>query len=280
MSVGPLPFTDEAANARMTEQGYAVLASQLNPDTLSEMMGLYRGVLDEVGSNPTGKFFPSMTITRPHLRARLWDGVRELTSSTVEPLLAPGTSELIGGSFVSKPGSPNGTRNPHQDPSTFDETRHAAFSLWIPLSDSTTDNGTLFVLPASHRMGNHVRPPDVDSLDEEVSATAIAESIPVELDAGQILAVDSALVHHSPPNQSGQERVAAICAIQPASAELRYVRSDHGAPSGTAAIYETGVELYRSGNLVEPDLDAARLIDRAPYRPAAMADLRRSCGMR
>ena len=41
----------------------------------------------------------------------------------------------------------------------------------------------------------------------------------------------------------------------------------------SAQLYDVGVELYRSGNLVDPDVATAPLVARAPYRPATVADL-------
>lgn len=260
----------------MRTHGFAVLPQRLDRVRVDELASLYQGVMDEVGRDTSGAFLPSMLIGRPALRIRLWDGVRDILQPVLNPLFANGTTEVIGGSFVSKPSSPGSVRNPHQDPTTFDESRHVSLSVWIPLTDSYASNGTLFVLSGSHRMGNHVRPPDVDSLDAEVTAAALQESVPVEIEAGQMLVIDGAVVHHSPPNRSGADRVATICALRPAGADMRYVRSDRGAGVGTAEIYDVGSELYRSGDLVAPDLSRASSIERSAYRPVTLADLRAS----
>ncbi len=182
----------------------------------------------------------------------------------------------MGGSFVSKPCSPNSERNPHQDPSVFDESRHVSISVWIPLTDSDLSNGTLHLLPGSHRMGNHVRPPDVANFDEDVSALALRASVPVTVEAGQMLVIDGAVIHHSPPNTSGRERVATICAVRPVGARMSLMRSERGADVGTADIYEVDEEMFRSGDLVDPVLDPARLTSRVPYRPATIDDLKAS----
>jgi len=266
-------LADGAADAHLAEHGFTVLSPRLDRRGVEDLAQLYRGAVDEVGRDPSGRFLPSMLISRPEVRARLWDGVGKITRPSLQPLLRPGTTEVLGGSFVSKPASPHSVRNPHQDPTAFDESRHVGLSVWIPLSDSHASNGTLFVLPGSHRMGNHVRPPDVDSFDDAVGAVALAESMPIELETGQMLVIDGAVIHHSPPNESGAERISAICALGPVGAEMRYVRSDHGVHEGTADIYEVGVAFYRTGDLVNLDLGGAPLVERAPYRPASLADL-------
>ena len=269
-------FLDESVNDDMANQGFAVLPNPVSTQTVAALMDLYEGVIAEVGRDSSGVFLPSMMISRLDLRARLWDGVRAILGPVFDPLFAPTTTTVVGGSFVSKPGAQNSARNPHQDPSVFDETREVSISLWIPLSDSHSANGTLCLLPGSHRMGNRVRPPDVESLDREVSTFALNESVAVELRAGQVLVIDGSVIHHSPSNTSHFERVAAICALRPPASDMLYARSQNGAADGIAQIYNVGAELYRSGNLVTPTLDPACLVENSPYREATMADLESS----
>jgi ectoine hydroxylase-related dioxygenase (phytanoyl-CoA dioxygenase family) len=269
-------FVDERVNEQVDELGYAVLDQRLDDDDVHRLDALYRGVRAAAGDDDSGRFLPSMTITEPGLRTQLWDGVRELLAPVIDPLFQPGTAAVMGGSFVSKPASEHSARNPHQDPSVFDETRFVAISLWIPLSDSDADNGTLYVLGGSHRMGNHVRPPDVANFDDAVSEHALAHSVPLELRAGQVLVLDGALVHHSPPNRTTSERVACIGAVRPTGAAMYLMRSDHGEDTGVADLYRVEVDAFRSGNLMDPALDPEDLERRVPYRPATADDLERS----
>ena len=269
-------FLDEGVNQEMAERGFAVLANSVSAETVTALTEMYRQVIDQVGRDSSGVFLPSMMISRLDLRAQLWDGVRGILGPIFDPLFSPDTTTVVGGSFVSKPGSQNSARNPHQDPSVFDETREVSISLWIPLTDSDSENGTLNLLPGSHRMGNHVRPPDVDSLDQEVTTYALNESVALDLHAGQVLVIDGAVIHHSPANTSNAERVAAICALRPPKSQMRYAKSQNSAAEGMAQIFNVGAELYRSGNLLTPTLDPAGLVGSAPYRPASMSDLERS----
>ncbi len=269
-------FADESINQQMAISGFAVLPTKVTSATVAALSDLYQGVVEQVGRDSSGVFLPSMMITHLELRARLWDGVQSILAPLCDPLFMPDTTTVIGGSFVSKPGAENSARNPHQDPSVFDETREVSISLWIPLTDSDSSNGTLCLLPGSHLMGNNVRPPDVNSLCTEVSEFALMQSVQVELEAGQVLVIDGSVIHHSPANTSDTERVAAICALLPPSREMRYALSQNGAAEGIAKIYQVGVEMYRSGNLLSPELDSAPLIQSHKYQPAGMADLQAS----
>lgn len=269
-------LVDPGANAQLARDGFVVLDRRLDHDRVAELADLYERVVDEVGRDGSGRFRPSMMIADRDARARLWDGVGRLVGPVVDPCFEPGTTRVFGGSFVSKPASPHSERGPHQDPSVFDESVHASVSVWVPLIDSHEGNGALRLLPGSHLMGNHVRPPDVASFDAEVLAVAEAEAVTVELEAGQMLVIDGAVIHDSPPNRSDRERVAAIAALRTGSARMRIVRSEAGAVRGTAEVYEVADEAYRSGDLIDPDLAGASLVERAPYRPADLPALRAS----
>lgn len=277
----PLPgrrttFRDERVNDEVASVGFAVLDQRIPDGDVGRLADLYDDVRQEAGRDDSGRFLPSMTITDPALRTRLWDGVQAILAPTIDPLFTPGSAAVMGGSFVSKPGSEHSARNPHQDPSVFDETRIVAISLWIPLVDATVDNGTLHLLEGSHRMGNHVRPPDVANFDDAVAEHALQHSVPVEVEAGQVLVLDGALVHHSPPNRSGEERVAVIGAVRPTGADMCLMRSEGGADVGVAELYRVEVDAFRSGDLIHPDLRPEDLVDRVPYRPADLRDLQRS----
>lgn len=269
-------FASSPINDELAKQGFAVLPQRLDRDLVDALSALYDGVRREAGDTSGGRFTPSMTITRPDLRSRLWDGVTAIAAPVVDPVFEPGHTEVMGGSFVLKPASPDSIRNPHQDPSTFDESRHVGISIWIPLTDSTLENGTLHLLPGSHRMGNDIRPPDVANFTDEVAGRALAESVPVELERGQMLVIDGAVIHHSPPNLSAEDRVACIVALRPVGATMSLMRSDGGADSGTATLHTVDVEMFRSGNLMEPALDEAAPVRHAPYAPATPDDLARS----
>lgn len=272
----PAPLADPAEAHHLDAHGFVVLEGGLPRAGVDALAELYEGVIEVVGRDTSGSFRPSMLIDRPDLRAKLWDGVRAIVEPELGPRFVPGTTEVFGGSFVSKPSTPNSARLPHQDPTVFDEREHRSLSVWIPLVDSTLHNGTLHVLPGSHLMGNHVRPPDVESFEPDVADATLAEAEPLELEAGRLLVIDGEMIHHSHPNASGVERVATICAVRAAGASMLLVRSEGGAAAGTAELYEAPVEAYRSGDLVAPDLGAARLLRRAAYRPASLADLRAS----
>ena len=97
-----------------------------------------------------------------------------------------------------------------------DATRVATAMLF--LDDSNVENGTLRVVPGSHKQGMWRTRSDSDafgnleidrSLDEESAA------VPVEVEAGSIVYFGAFLVHKSAPNTSGKDRRALLYSYQP-----------------------------------------------------------------
>jgi ectoine hydroxylase-related dioxygenase (phytanoyl-CoA dioxygenase family) len=83
---------------------------------------------------------------------------------------------------------------------------HAPYvTCWCPLDDATVENGTVRLMPGSHRQGilPHVRQPGSNDL---VGAPAEAEGIIVEAKAGDIVAFSSLLLHATGANRTDRPR--------------------------------------------------------------------------
>ena len=77
----PLPgrrttFRDERVNDEVASVGFAVLEQRIPDGDVGRLADLYDDVRQEAGRDDSGRFLPSMTITDPALRTRLWDGVQ------------------------------------------------------------------------------------------------------------------------------------------------------------------------------------------------------------
>ena len=269
-------LVDPAEDGRLARDGFVVLAERLASEQIDELEGLHRWAEAVCGRDETGLFFPSMLMSDPEVRARIWDEVRRVVGPHVDRCFREGAYASMGGLFVTKPPSQSSMRTPHQDPTAFDETNQLGLSVWIPLAPVTRENGTVHLLPGSHRMGNHVRPRDVESLSPQLEEVALRDSVAIDLEAGQMLLIDGAVIHHSPPNRSTQDRIALICTLRPAAAQLLFVLSQRGLPNGIADVHEVTEEMYRSGDVRAPVFDACETVSHRAYRQVGPADLERS----
>lgn len=90
-------------------------------------------------------------------------------------------------------------------PRTLDDRQ--GFVCWVAVTQTTVNNGTLWVVPGAHRQGliPHTRRPETG---EFVCQFDPAGAIPVELQAGQMLIFSKLLPHQSGPNLTRETRMA------------------------------------------------------------------------
>ncbi len=108
----------------------------------------------------------------------------------------------------------------HQDWSLVDEEKHFSISLWIPLVDSTENNGTIHYLEGSHLSYTNKRAGSIPSIFANNSEEIKGKMIPVEVKAGEALLFNQRLVHYSPKNNSGNARISVISSFVPKNAKV------------------------------------------------------------
>ena len=105
---------------------------------------------------------------------------------------------------------------PHQD-GISDDLRldpQKSASAWIPLQDTDQGNGTLIILPGSHRTGYlepERMPPDGNSqspLAIQLAPSTIVKGETIAVKASSVCLFDSRLIHWSGPNNSSRLRYA------------------------------------------------------------------------
>lgn len=120
----------------------------------------------------------------------------------------------------------HGGPNPlHQDfpywESFADDASRVATAMLF-LDDSTIENGTLRVVPGSHKRGKWQTRTDSDpfgNLEIDLALDDDAAAVPLEVPAGSVVFFGAFLVHKSSPNTSGKDRRALLYSYQPAGFE-------------------------------------------------------------
>jgi Phytanoyl-CoA dioxygenase (PhyH) len=166
--------------------------------------------------------------------------------------------QLLGGTLATKV-TGNAVLSAHQDWSIVDESRFRSYNLWIPLVDTNRENGTLGMVPGSHRWTTSVRGLNIPNPFEKFTGQITSIGHEPDLKAGQAILYDHRLVHYSRPNQTSRRRNTAIIGVKDKQAELRVSFCLDGKAVQTYAVDETAFyrfdpEAVRAGYLNMTDV--------------------------
>lgn len=97
----------------------------------------------------------------------------------------------------------------HQNWAFVDERKCTSVSIWCPLVDSNESNGTLQVVPGTHKRYGEFRGPMVPWELENIKQDIIGKYlVPMNLKAGQAVVLDDSIVHYSAINKTDDLRLA------------------------------------------------------------------------
>lgn len=183
--------------------------------------------------------------------------IRSIQNSIIKKQVIPNFKKVFNldncivepGVFLIKPPSPNSALKIHQDASIIDETKEYGLYCWLPLQDTTIENGTMHLVPKSHLLQNHRRSLNVPWAYEKHAKTIQKYLIPINLKKGQILIYDNSLIHYSPCNQSENIRVAISCVVLPKNYQLIHHFKDENTPKGKIEAYEVNEQFWIEENI-------------------------------
>lgn len=209
-------FNDESLEKEFKKNGF-VRVPFLNSNEVNELKELFFSTLPSSGgqikAEETGvedANFISYDFTFIDKNIEYKREVYKLISSRFEnqmnKLLA--NYRPIIANFIRKK-SATGEVPLHQNWAFADEEKCTTVSIWCPLVDSTKENGTLQVVPRSHKRFGKFRGPMVPwELDKIKSAIIDNYLTPLETKAGECVILDDSIVHYSAINKTEGLRLA------------------------------------------------------------------------
>jgi hypothetical protein len=173
---------------------------------------------------------------RKHVHEKINEILKEVYDELFEDY------KIVISSFIVKVNGPDSAFSIHQDSTGLDEMTYSPLSVWIPLQDTTIENGCLAVIPQSFKLFSPYRgisfPEPFQNIKEEIRHYLQ----PIELKAGDVLLFDNRLVHYSPPNNSCQDRVVVMSGIFPKNAQVISCYKDINSKNNEIEIYEQNEE--------------------------------------
>lgn len=243
----PVPIEgvrDPGVARDLSVDGYSRLGPFLDEGECLELRAAFDEAMRRFGQPLGDAWFPTILLPDPRVRAYITEAVGRIVLPRLAEVVNLELLEPVRMDYSVKPPGPASELGPHQDFSIVDERRWTSLYLWVPLIDTDATNGTLNVLPGSHRFTNRVRSRHVPARFDPVLGEVEAASTRLDSRAGELVLMTSGVVHFSRPNRSDELRLAAHGILKPVAAPLLFYYADDDTPDGWAEVFEVGIDDY------------------------------------
>lgn len=159
----------------------------------------------------------------------------------------------------------------HQNWAFVDETKCTSISIWCPLVDSNSQNGTLEIAPGTHKRYGAVRGPKIPWELENIKEQIIAKHlVPMNVKAGQAVVLDDSVVHYSNINQTEGLRLAIQLIMVPAEEKSIHYHMDPQENPNKVEVLEVDVDFYMEFNPWKKP-DNVKVVKSFNYKPFNMS---------
>lgn len=244
-------FSDERMQFELCSLGYTVEKGAIDPTMIQSLLKDFEKISGMLDHKFPDSFVNSGRLESAELRNFVTTKIHEATRKDLSRYFDTEIVDITTGCYQIKPPHSNSLLNPHQDSSMVDEEKYFGIHAWIPLVDVTPENGTLYVLPGSHRFGNSQRSLNVPWPFSKFEKLMLKYSIPVTLKAGDVVFFENSTIHYSPPNTTSNMRLAVTVLIKPKNAPLIHHFIDDKTPSGMVELYEVNADFWNNYDIMK-----------------------------
>lgn len=216
---------DKELAKQYSEQGY-VTVPLLTAEEVAATMAVFNSLKNSAPQQQG--FYASIWSDNAGYRKGVDAGVKQILHPAV--LRHFNDVRAVFGNFMVKISGSSNSLHPHQDWSFVEEPEFDSATVWCPLTDVSSANGNLQVVPGSHHINNFVRARFADQPFKEQAELVKKTLVDIPLKAGEAIILNSRLIHASPDNTSATDRVSASIAIAPQQAPLYHWVLDKSGP--------------------------------------------------
>ncbi len=242
-------FKDTNQQAFFAENGY-VIVDLLNADELSDIRKSLTEMRPDDGFAPKGRASDyHCTFLDTNLDYK--EAVYDLICKYFQPLLDRYVHEftILNGNFYVKPAG-SGTFEIHQNWHHNPRPQDTTLTIWCPLLDVTRKNGTLEVVPGSHKIVPDIATVNVPYYFKNFEQALLDKYLePIPLKAGQGLLFDDSLIHYSSQNEGAEPRTAIQIETHPVEMQPVYYHIDREQPEADFEVFEVSRSFFLNGNI-------------------------------
>ena len=208
-------FINKSHNIFFKKQGF-VIVNLFNKGIIEKLRCVYNNDTPEINKQS----YTSFEINNREARKTIDKKIKTIYNQPLLTVLND-YQPLWGNFMVKAPKAQN--MELHADWRYVDESEFISMNIWAPLQDTNVKNGTLWVVPKSHKIVKSIRGINLPKYYFKQNELFKKHyGIPVNLKAGQVIFYDHRLVHYSYPNFSNEKRLAATLIIAQKKAEVFY----------------------------------------------------------
>ena len=247
-------FKDENLETQFQKDGYVIIPF-LNADEVEFLKNKYFETLEQSGgnigeeeANIKDKITYDFTFINKNIEYKKM--IYKLISEKFKPHYDKYLDNYrpIIANFIRKQ-SNDGEVPLHQNWAFVDEKKVTSVSIWCPLVDSSSKNGTLEVTPGSHKRFGEIRGPMIPWELENIKKDIIKKHmIPMEVKAGQAVVLDDSLVHYSNINATDGLRLAIQLILIPAEEKSIHYHMNPQKSKTKVDVLEVDVDFYMGFN--------------------------------
>lgn len=251
---------DDIFNA-FVKNGYVIISDVVKNEQINKMIHLYKEISEMDGFELSDSFLNSGRLKSIDIRSKIVTNIKQISKEILSDLVDTDVCEIeTGGAFQIKPPSKISELNPHQDTPIVDENEFYAVYVWVPLCDTTLENGCLSVLPESHLWENHQRSLNIPWKYEKETKKLWKKMVDLPVKRGQLICFDSALIHASKSNMSNEIRLAFTCAILPLNFQLIHYYKDNLTEKNKVEVYAVDEFFFSNENITQRPASKYKLL--------------------
>lgn len=212
----PATLRDPRLNRELREEGYVVV-DLLTPSETAALQDLRNEIHPGSGQGWESDFYTGS----PAVKREVHRELQELFAPAIERHFVDHHS-ILHNFIMNWPGQGGGLVL-HQHSSVVDDQLFRSAIVWCGVTEATEANGTLHVVPRSHRVQRGPKPERTPSWHDEHEDLLLRDHlVSVPVSPGQAIVFDNQLLHCSFVNHTDGPRISAAAVVIPLAADFRY----------------------------------------------------------